>query len=177
MSGHNKYSKIKHKKALTDAKKSKMFSKFSRLITLESQKAGGNISSPALDNAIKKAREVNMPNDSIDRAVKKGITDKEDSLEPITYEGYGPGGCALIIDTLSSNRNKTAQEIKHTFSKNGFALAVPGSASWAFNKTLGEGWVPHTHIQISEEDGKILETLIEELEENDDVQEVYTNAE
>lgn len=177
MSGHNKYSKIKHKKALTDAKKSKIFSKFSRLITLESQKVGGNVSSPSLKTAIEKAREVNMPNDSIERAVKKGVTEKQGSMEPITYEAYGPGGCALIVETLTDNRNKTAQEIKHTLSKNGFEIATPGSATWAFEKKIGEGWIPHTLIPLSEEDGTILLKLIEEFEDNDDVQEVYTNAE
>jgi len=177
MAGHNKYSKIKHKKALTDSKKSKIFSKFSRLITLESQKAQGNISSPQLKGTIEKAREVNMPNDSIDRAVKKGVTEKQSGMESIIYEGYGPGGTALIIDTLTDNRNKTAQEIKHIFSKNGFEIATPGSASWAFEKKTGEGFIPQVLIPLSEEDGKILETLIEEFEDNDDVQNVYTNVE
>lgn len=177
MSGHNKYSKIKHKKALTDAKKSKIFSKFSRLITLESQKAQGNTSSPGLKAIIERAHEVNMPNDSIDRAIKKGVTDKQGSMEPITYEAYGPGGCAIIIDTLTDNRNKTAQEVKHILSKNGFEIATPGGATWAFEKKTGEGWIPHTSVQISEEDGIILEKLVEELEDNDDIQDIYTNAE
>lgn len=177
MSGHNKYSKIKHKKALTDAKKSKIFSKFSRLITLESQKAQGNTASPGLKSVIERAREVNMPNDSIDRAVKKGVTDKQGSMESITYEAYGPGGCAIVIDTLTDNRNKTAQEVKHILSKNGFEIATPGSATWAFEKKTGEGWVAKTCVQISEEDGVTLEKLIEEFEDNDDVQNVYTNVE
>lgn len=177
MAGHNKYSKIKHKKALTDAKKSKIFSKFSRLLTLESQKAQGNTSSPGLKAVIDRAREVNMPNDSIDRAVKKGIAEKQGSLESITYESYGPGGCAIIIDTLTDNRNKTAQEVKHTLSKNGFTIATPGSATWAFEKKTGEGWIAHTQVSISEEEGVLLEKVIEELEDSDDVQNVYTNVE
>lgn len=177
MSGHNKYSKIKHKKALTDAKKSKIFSKFSRLLTLESQKAQGNTSSPGLKAVMDRAREVNMPNDSIDRAIKKGIAEKQGSLESITYESYGPGGCAIIIDTLTNNRNKTAQEVKHILSKNGFAIATPGSATWAFEKKINEGWIAHTHVSINEEEGVLLEKVIEELEDNDDVQNVYTNVE
>ncbi len=176
MAGHNKYSKIKHKKALTDAKKSKIFSKYSRLITMESQKSGGNTSSPNLENVIRKARESNMPNDSIERAVKKGLSNDVESLESITYEGYGYGGCALIIETLSSNRNKTAQEIRHIFSKNGFVVANPGSALWAFNKTE-DGFTPNTTIPLEEADVEKLDLLVEEFEENDDVQHVYTNAE
>jgi transcriptional/translational regulatory protein YebC/TACO1 len=97
-------------------------------------------------------------------------------MENITYEAYGPGGCALVIEALTDNRNKAAQEVKHILSKNGFSLAAMGAATWAFKKESGE-WIPTTTTQISEEDGKILEQLIEELEENDEVQDVYTNAE
>lgn len=175
MSGHNKFSKIKHQKAKTDAQKSKIFGKMVRLITVEAKKAGGNLKSPGLANAIEKARKENVPNDTIDRAVKKATTDTE-VMDNVTYEAYGPGGCALIIEGLTSNRNKAAQDVKHILSKNGYELAVPGSASWAFTKTA-EGWIPQTMIPIGEEDAAKLETIIEELEDNDEVQDVYTNAE
>jgi transcriptional/translational regulatory protein YebC/TACO1 len=98
-------------------------------------------------------------------------------MEQIIYEAYGPGGCALIIDALTDNRNKAAQEIKHILTKNGFELAAPGSASWAFTKSNTGVWTHNVGVEISEEDGLKLDTLIEELEENDEVQEVYTNAE
>ena len=97
-------------------------------------------------------------------------------MESITYEAYGPGGCALIIEALTTNRNKAAQEVKHILSDSGFELAAPGSASWAFTKEAGE-WKPNMTVPVSEEDGKVLEDLIEKLEENDEVQDVYTNAE
>jgi YebC/PmpR family DNA-binding regulatory protein len=176
MAGHNKYSKIKHIKAKTDAQKSKIFGKMVRLITVEAKKAGGNLSSPGLKAAIERAREENVPNDTIDRAVKKASTDNSAAMENVTYESYGPGGCAIIIEGLTENRNKTAQEMKFILSKHNCELAAIGSASWAFQKTH-EGWVPQTMIPISEEDGKKLEALIEELENNDDVQDVFTNAE
>lgn len=175
MSGHNKWSKIKNIKAVADAKKSKIFSKIVRLITVEAKLANGNTNSPGLRAAIDKAREVNMPSDNIERAVKKASTEAG-GMEAITYESYGPGGCALIIDVLTDNRNKSAAEVKHILSKNGFALAAPGSASWAFEKSNGS-WTPKSTVPITEKDATNLEKLIDELEENDDVQEVYTNAE
>lgn len=97
-------------------------------------------------------------------------------MEAITYEAYGPAGSALIIEALTTNRNKAAQEVKHILSEFGFSLAAPGSASWAFVRENQE-WKPATTVPISEEDGKILESLIEKLEENDEVQDVFTNAE
>ena len=92
------------------------------------------------------------------------------------YEAYGPGGIAILIEALTDNRNKAAQEIKHILSQNGSELAAPGSASWAFAKTH-EGWVPQTTLPLDEAGIIILEKLVEALEENDEVQDVYTNAE
>ncbi len=149
MSGHNKFSKIKHLKAKNDAQKSKHFGKLVRLITVEAKKAKGNLSSPGLSTAIEKARKENMPNDTIDRAVKKAISD---------------------------NRNKAAQEIKHILSLNNCELASPGSALWAFQKTQ-EGWAPTSTTPLEDADIEILTKLVEELENNEEVQEVFTNAE
>lgn len=177
MSGHNKWSKIKNKKAVTDAAKSKIFGKMVRFITVESKKVKGDINSPSLRAAIEKAKAVNVPSDNIDRAIKKGVGGEGGEMEQITYEAYGPGGCALIIEALTDNRNKAAQEVKHILSKNGFELATPGSAIWAFEKQNGTGWEPKTMATISDEDGEKLDKLIEDLEENDEVQEVFTNAE
>ena len=129
MSGHNKWSKIKNKKAVTDAQKSKIFSKMVRLITVESKKAKGDINSPGLRAIIEKAKSENVPNDNISRAVKKGIGNDVGAMEQITYEAYGPGGTALIIEALTENKNKAVQEIKHILSKNGFELATSGSAT------------------------------------------------
>src|SRR3989344_8936913 len=109
MSGHNKWSKIKNKKAVTDAAKSKIFSKMAELISTASRQVKGDDTSPILRAAIEKAREYNMPADNIERAVKKGSGSEANNLDSITYEAYGPGGCALIIEALTENRNKAAQ--------------------------------------------------------------------
>lgn len=175
MSGHNKWSKIKRQKAVTDAAKSKIFGKFAQLIAIESKKAGGNMNAPSLRAVIDRAKAENMPKDNIERAVAKGMSADAIALESVLYETYGPGGVALLIDALTDNRNRTAQEIKHILSKNGCELASPGSASWAFSKTT-DGYEPTNTIAISDEDGEKLSALIEVLDENDDVQDVYTNA-
>lgn len=178
MSGHNKWSKIKRQKAGTDAAKSKIFSKMARAIATASRQVNGDITSPLLRTAIDKAREFNMPSDNIERAVKKGSSTTMEALENITYEAYGPGGCALVIEALTSNRNKAAQEVKFILSQHGFALAGVGSATWAFNKNKETNeWVPNMTVPLSEADGQILEKLIDALEDNDEVQDVYTNAE
>jgi transcriptional/translational regulatory protein YebC/TACO1 len=175
MSGHNKWSKIKRQKEKTDAQKSKVYGKMVRMISVEAKKAQGNSSSPGLKNAIDRAREANVPNENIERAIKKA-SESSDALESVLYEAYGPGGCALMIETLTTNRNKAAQEIKFILSENGLVLAGMGSAAWAFEKTH-EGWIPKTTVALSEEEGTKLSKLLDELEENDEVQEVFTNAE
>lgn len=178
MSGHNKWSKIKNKKAVTDSAKSKIFSKIAKLISTASRQVKGDVTSPILRTAIEKAHEYNMPADNIERAVKKGSGADSEALEAITYEAYGPGGSALIIEALTSNKNKAAQEVKFILSKHGSALAAQGAAVWAFNREPATNELqPTTTIQLSEEDEKKLEALINELEDNDEVQDVYTNAE
>jgi YebC/PmpR family DNA-binding regulatory protein len=177
MSGHNKWSKIKHKKAASDAEKSKIFSKLVRLIQVESRRAKGDENDPGLRTAIEKAKKESMPKENIERAVKKGAGGEGNDMEAITYETYGPGGIAIMIQTLTDNRNRTAAEIKHILSLQGYELANPGSAAWAFQKT-GSELVPTTTIPLSsDEDGEKLANLVEALEEQDDVQDVYTNAE
>jgi YebC/PmpR family DNA-binding regulatory protein len=176
MSGHNKWSKIKRQKEKTDGQKSKIFGKMVKLITTEAKKAGGNLSSPGLKNAIEKAKAANVPNDNIERAVKK-FSEGGATMESITYEAYGPGGCAIIIEALTDNHNKAAQEIKHILANHGFSLAAIGSATWAFTRTPDMEWNAQTTIPLSEEDGEKLSELVDELEECDEVQDVYTNAE
>ena len=176
MSGHNKFSKIKRLKAKTDAQKSAVFTKMAKMLQLEAKKAGGNITSPGLKAAIERAKAADMPNDNIDRSIKKAMGASDENMETIVYEAYGPDGVAMIIDVLTSNRNKAAAEVKHILSLNGSSLASPGSASWAFEKTA-EGWMPKTMVQVPEEDVPKLEKLIEDLENNEEVQEIYTNAE
>ena len=176
MSGHNKLSKIKNKKGAADAKKSNLFSKLSRQIIAESKKCNGDVSSASLATAIEAAKKENMPKDTIERAVKKGADKNTAALEEVTYEAYGPGGVAIIIEGLTDNKNRSAAEIRHLLSKKGLELAAQGAASWAFSKT-GKEWTPNTTMPISEEDGEKLGGLIDELEEMEDVQDVFTNAE
>lgn len=176
MSGHNKFSKIKHIKAKNDAQRSAHFGKLVRLITVEAKAAKGNVLSPGLAAAIEKARKENMPNDTIDRAVKKATIDNSAAMENIIYESYGPGGVAILVSALTDNRNKAAQEIKHILSLNGFELASPGSASWAFKKTH-TGWEATSTTPLEDTDIELLTKLVEDLENNEDVQEVFTNAE
>lgn len=176
MSGHNKFSKIKHQKAKNDAQKSKSFGKLVRYITVEAKKVKGDLKSPGLALAIEKARKENMPNDTIDRAVKKATTDNSAVMENIMYESYGPGGVAILIEALTDNRNKAAQEVKAILSRHGSELAGQGSATWAFTK-IHEGWQATMTMPLEDEDIAKLEALVNDLEENDEVQEVFTNAE
>lgn len=175
MSGHNKWSQIKHKKAKTDGVKSKLYSKYSKLISAEAQKVGGNKNSPSLRALIDRAKSEDVTNDVIERAIKKA-SEPGAALEAITYEAYGPGGCALMIEALTTNKNKAAQEVKHILTENGFSLATPGSASWAFTRD-GAGWKASMTVDLSDEDLVILEKLVEHLESNEEVQEVFTNVE
>ncbi|OIO29056.1 hypothetical protein COX93_01470 [Candidatus Nomurabacteria bacterium CG_4_10_14_0_2_um_filter_30_12] len=179
MSGHNKWSQIKHKKGITDAKKSKIFSKLVRFISVETKLAKGDTNAPGLRAAIEKAKKVNMPGENIERAIKKAF-EPGTQMESITYETYGPGGIGIIIETLTDSRNRTAQDIKHILTKNGLILGGIGSVAWSFTKEKtpeGIEWKPNMLTSISNKDLELLDKLIEELEENDDVQDVYTNAE
>ena len=175
MSGHNKWSQIKRQKGKTDAQKSKVFTKYAKLISVEAKRAGST-SSPSLLAIIENAKKENVPKDVIERAIKKGTEVGGATMESITYECYGPGGTAIVIEALTDNRNKAVQEVKHILVKNGFAIAGPGSATWAFTKNHGE-WNPNMTVPLSDEDLLILEKLVDELEDNDEVQSVFTNAE
>ncbi len=175
MSGHNKWSKIKHKKAATDAKKSKIFTKLVRLIQVEAKACGGDVNSPALKTAIEKARKENMPKDNIDRAIKKA-SEAGDTVA-VVYEAYGPAGVGLIITGLTDNTNRTSAEVKHTLSKNNGSLGSQGSVSWNFTKQPDQSWVPNTTMEVSDDDISKIERLVDALEENDDIQDIYMNIE
>jgi len=177
MSGHNKWSQIKRQKGATDAAKSREFSRFSKLITLEAKKAGGNISSPGVASAIARAKAINMPKDSIDRAIAKGASKDAGDLEQVVYEWYGPGGVAIIVDALTDNKNRTTQEIKHLLTKNGFELGAQGSALWAFSKTGDGSLTPNEPLMdLSEVDENSFVSMLGLFDEHDDVQRVFTNA-
>lgn len=176
MSGHSKWSQIKRQKSVTDAARSRVFSRYARLITLESKKASGVFSAPGLSVAIARAKAANMPKENIERAVAKGISKDSGNLEPITYEAYGPGGVAVLIDALTDNKNRTTQEVKHLLSLQAVALAAPGAASWAFTKTGGAYTPNEPCIEIGGEEENRLRAILEALDEHDDVQQVFTNA-
>ena len=175
MSGHNKWSKIKHKKEVVDAKRSKEFSRISRLLTLESRTVGGDKNSPSLRKLIEKARSINMPNENIDRAISKGFGVGSDKLSEVEYEAYGPGGVAMLILCLTDNKNRTSAEVKHILTKNNSSLASPGSASWNFEKKNNE-ISPKTFVNIPDTVKMDVDRLSDALSEIDDVQEVVTNA-
>jgi YebC/PmpR family DNA-binding regulatory protein len=177
MSGHSKWSQIKHQKASTDAAKSRIFSRFARLISLEAKKAAGNTSAPGLVAAIARARAANMPKDNIERAIAKGASKEASELEQVTYEFYGPGGIALIVDALTDNRNRTTQEIKHLLTKNGYELGTPGSALWAFTKSPDGSFSPNEPLmEVAGDDETKLQEMLTLFDDHNDVQQVYTNA-
>jgi len=178
MAGHSKWANIKHKKATTDAKRSKLFSKIAKLISVEVKLSGGK-DSASLKSAIAKAKKENVPKDIIDRAIKKA-NESKGNMETIQYEAYGPAGVGIIVNTLTDNKNRAAQEVKHILTKNGSALAGIGSVLWGFEKLNtpeGFDYKPTTTIELGDKDLGTLEKIVDELEELDDVQEVYTNAE
>ncbi len=137
MSGHSKWSTIKHKKGAADAKRGKLFSKLSRAIMVAAKEGGGDpATNLALQNAIEKARSYSMPKDNIERAVAKGTGEGGDgsSYETVVYEGYGPEGVAVLVEALTDNRNRTASEVRHAFSKNGGNLGATGAVVWQFER-------------------------------------------
>jgi YebC/PmpR family DNA-binding regulatory protein len=238
LSGHSKWSSIKHKKGAADAKRGKLFSKLTRAIIVAAKEGGGDPANNAtLAAAIEKAKSYSMPKDNIERAVAKGSGEGADAanFEAIVYEGYGPEGVAVIVEALTDNRNRTAAEVRHLFSKHGGNLGATGAVAWQFERrgvvlVAGEGvdedelvltaadagaedverdgetyvvssWpdeltsvrqalegagyalesvglqmVPKTTVAIAEEaTAKQVVRLVEGLEDNDDVQDVYAN--
>lgn len=176
MSGHSKWSQIKRQKGVTDAARSRVFSRYARLITMESKRASGILTAPGLAAAIARAKAVNMPKDNIERAIAKGASKDSGNVEQILYEAYGPSGVAIMIEAVTDNKNRTTPEIKHLLSKQGLEVAPPGAASWAFTK-VGSAFIPHEPLtDISGEDEEKLVAILESLDEHDDVQQIFTNA-
>jgi YebC/PmpR family DNA-binding regulatory protein len=238
VSGHSKWSTIKHKKGAADAKRGKLFSKLARAIMVAAKEGGADPGSNlALQNAIEKARSYSMPKDNIERAIAKGTGEGSDgaSFETVVYEGYGPEGVAVIVEALTDNRNRTAAEVRHLFSKHGGNLGATGAVAWQFERrgvvlvdgegvdedelvlaaadagaddverdgstfvvssspeeltrvrealaaagleleSVGLSMVPKTTVAIADEStAKAVVRLVEGLEDNDDVQDVYAN--
>ncbi len=177
MSGHSKWSSIKHKKAARDAKRGKVFTKLIKEITIAARLGGGDINAnPRLRTAVLTARAQSMPNDNIDRAIKKGTGELGGGqLEEVSYEGYGPGGVALIMDVLTDNRNRTVSELRFMLSKSGGNLGESGCVAWMFRKR----GVITVEKQAADEDKLIelaLEAGAEDVVSDDDSYQVLTPA-
>ena len=168
MSGHNKWSSIKHKKGAADAKRGKIFTKLIREITVAARMGGGDVTGNSrLRAAVSLAKSENMPKDNIDRAIKKGTGELEGvSYEEAGYEGYGPGGIALLVDCLTDNRNRTVADIKHLFERHGGSLGEPGCVAYMFQKV---GLIVIEKDKVDEEDllDLVLEAGAEDVKEED----------
>lgn len=239
MSGHNKWANIKVRKGAMDKKRGKVFSKMAKFIEISARKGGDPVTNPSLRMAVDKARSYNMPNDNIQRAIKKGTGENKDGtqLEEIMYEAYGPEGSQLIIEIITDNKNRTLSEVRHILSTYGGRLAENGSVKWNFNqmgviridkskiskpveelelslidvgaedvkliedileiKTLPENlekvkeaikqenieiedsgleWIAKNEVDIPEASKEHINKLFESLDENDDVNEIYSNV-
>jgi len=178
MSGHSKWSTIKHKKAATDARRGKMFSKILKEITVAARLGGADPKgNPRLRTALLEAKSNSVPGDNIDRAIKKGTGELESAVyEEITYEGYGPGGVAVLVEAATDNRNRTTAEIRHAFARNGGNLGEAGCVAWMFNR---RGYFAIDSGAMDEE--KFMDLALElgadDVAIEEDVYEVYTTME
>jgi YebC/PmpR family DNA-binding regulatory protein len=137
MAGHSKWAGIKHKKAIVDSRRGKLFTKLARAITVAAKEGGGDVvGNAALGLAVQKAKDASMPKDNIERAIAKGTGAgaDADAMEAVMYEGYGPGGVAMLVEAFTDNRNRTGSEIRHAFAKHGGNLGEPGSVAYLFDK-------------------------------------------
>src|SRR3954454_8279565 len=175
MAGHSKWAGIKHKKAIVDSRRGKLFTKLARAITVAAKEGGGDAEgNPRLALAIQKARDASMPKDNIERAIAKGTGEGSDvdALEDVVYEGYGPGGVALLVEALTDNRNRTGSEVRHIFSRGGGNLGEPGSVAWVFEK---KGVIVVEAARASEDDLMVaIDAGAEDVAIDEDVYEVIT---
>ena len=177
MSGHSKWSQIKHQKGITDQKRGQVFSKLLSAISIAARTNPNPEFNPKLRAAVQKAKDANVPNENIERALKRA-SDTSQDLEELVLEGYGPGGSAILIEAVTDNRNRTVSETKSILTKNSGKWAEPGSVLWAFEKVLKEGqsaWEAKFPQALTEGDLEKLKKLITVLEENSDILNVYTN--
>jgi YebC/PmpR family DNA-binding regulatory protein len=200
MSGHSKWSSIKHKKGAADAKRGKLFSKLARAITVAARDGGGDIEgNPSLGTAVQKAREASMPKDKIQKAIDTGTGAGVDAAnyEHVIYEGYGPAGVAVLVEALTDNRNRASAEIRHAFSTHGGGLGEPGSVAWNFEKkgvvvldadrysaleaagiaidSAALATEPKSTVELTGKDAERMIDLLDVLDDQDDVDQVYAN--
>jgi YebC/PmpR family DNA-binding regulatory protein len=173
MAGHSKWAGIKHKKAIVDSRRGKLFTKLARAITVAAKEGGGDPEgNPRLALAISKARDASMPKDNIERAIAKGTGEgaDADALEDVVYEGYGPGGVAMLVEAVTDNRNRTGSEVRHLFSKHGGSLGEPGSVAYLFDK---KGLVVVDGERYSEDDLMVaIDAGADDIAMDDDVFEI-----
>ncbi len=178
MAGHSHWAQIKHKKAKVDAQRGKLFSKLIREITVATRLGGPNPEfNPRLRTAIEQAKRANMPLDTIERAIKKGSGELEgESYEEVVYEGYGPGGVAVMVLTTTDNRNRTSAEIRHTFSRHGGNLGSSGCVSYLFDR---KGYIEVPAESIPEEDifEKAVEAGAEDIQTGEEIHQIFTSPE
>lgn len=178
MSGHSKWSSIKHKKGAADAKRGKVFTRIIKELTVAARVGGGDPdSNPRLRTVVADAKAANMPADNIKRAIRRGTGEEPGvSYEEATYEGYGPGGAALMLETLTDNKNRTVSEIRHLLSKHGGNLGETNSVAWMFAK---QGYILIEKSKVDEDDlmGVALETGADDVRDDQDNWEVLTSPE
>jgi len=183
MSGHSHWHSIKYQKQAADAKRGNVFSKLSRQISVTAREKGGDSNTnPSLRTAIEKAKGLNMPKENVDRAIKKGTGELEGTmLENVVFEAYGPGGVAIIVEGITDNRNRALGEIKQILNQNNGKLVAEGGVQWMFERKVKKEepgsleWVPKQGIEISGKDKEACQKLFEALDENEAVQEIYSN--
>jgi YebC/PmpR family DNA-binding regulatory protein len=179
MSGHSKWSTIKRKKGAEDAKRGKVFTRLAREIMMAARQGGGDEeTNPTLRLAVEKAKAANMPKDNIKRAVQRGTGEGQDAdaLEELTYEGYAPGGVALLVDVLTDNKNRTLAEVKHLFSRSGGSLASAGAVAWQFDQ---KGYIAIKDDGVDFDEIFLLaaEAGAEDVEREEDMIGIYTPRE
>jgi len=181
MSGHSKWATIKRKKEITDAKRGRLFSKISKIIEIAAKKGVDPKTNISLKAAVDQARSFNMPSANIERAIKKGsgAGDGASALEEVVYEAYGPGGVAILIAVVTDSKNRTVSEIKHILAMYDANLSGAGSVRWLFESKFENGemkWYPKQTVKLSEEDEAKLTALFSDLDDQEDISEVFTNS-
>jgi len=175
MSGHSKWSSIKHRKGAADAKRGVLFTKLARAIQVSARDGGGDpAGNAALATAVQKAKDARMPKDNIERAIAKGTGADASAaaIEEVAYEGYGPGGVAIMVEALTDNRNRTGAEVRHVFTRNGGSLGEPGSVAWNFEKkgVIVVDATRHSEVEL----GPAIDAGAEDVSVDADVYEVLT---